>query len=231
MDRYLLQTSSSHLIQVSNSIYKSSLTLSLTEYIIARKIVCSRNHKSSCTECDSLLTVAQSIFDNGYTILSEAFRRVFPKIKYTAEIARRRLLQMPLVSIVVGNPSTGTSLSYLLECQVGVNYEAIQRLLASHLHNNKEPNITKAALREILSMAQSNRERELIRYTAFVSGNFTQKSARKFLGLEDMNRRVERCLKEARDIRECIDQMVQEEISSLSLGFSDSEDDMTHSRK
>ena len=156
------------------------------------------------------------------------FRTAFPKIKYTAEVARRRLLQMPLVSIVVGNHSTGTSLSYLLECQVGVNYEIIQQLLASHLHDKKQPNITKAALREILSMARSSRERELIRYTAFVSGNFTQISARKFLGLEDMNRRaseVERCLKEARDIRECIEQMAQEEISSLSLGLSDSEEE------
>lgn len=122
VDKYLIQKSSNHLIQVSPSIYKSSLTLSLTEYIIARKIVCSRNHNISCTECDSLLTVAQSIVDAGYAVLSEAFRTAFPKIKYTAEVARRRLLQMPLVSIVVGNPSTGTSLSYLLECQVGVNY-------------------------------------------------------------------------------------------------------------
>ena len=48
-------------------------------------------------------------------------------------------------------------------------------------------------------MAQSDRERELIRYTAFVSGNFIQKSARRLLGLEDTNRRVsegERCMKE-----------------------------------
>lgn len=76
-------------------------------------------------------------------------------------------------------------------------------------------------------MAQSDRERELIWYAAFVSGNFTQKSARRLLGLEDMNRRVpdlERCMKEARDIRESIEKMAQEEIHSLSIGLSDSKE-------
>ena len=43
-----------------------------------------------------------------------------------------------------------------------------------------------------------------------------------------MNQRiceVERCIKEARDIRESIEQMAQEEIQSLKLDFSDSEEE------
>ena len=97
---------------------------------------------------------------------------------------------MPLVSVVVGSPSTGRSLSYLFECQMGVDYKAIQHLLASRLKEVKTASITKADFKEILSIAQSDRERTLIRYTAFVSGKFTQTSARRLLGLEDMNRRV-----------------------------------------
>ena len=204
VNKYLSQKLSSHPIQVSSHIYKSSVNLSLQEYILARRSVCAKSHRPPCTECDSLLNTAQSIIDNGYLILSEAFRNVFPGIKYSAEVARRRFLQMPLVSIVVGDPSTGRSLSYLLECQMGVNYQAIQQLLSSHLKEKKESSITRAALREILSMAQSDRERELIRYTAFVSGNFTQNSARRLLGLEGMNRRVsevEKCMREARALK------------------------------
>lgn len=228
VNKYVLQKSSTHLIQISPSICKSSVTLTLKEYMLARKFVCERNHPSSCTECNSLLTVAQQVVDNGHAVMSASFQNAFPKVKYSAEVARRRLLQMPLVSIVVGNPSTGTSLTFLLESQISVDYEAIQQLLTSHLKAKQQSSITKAALKEILSMAQSSREKELIRYTAFVSGNFTQTSARKVLGLEDMNQRVrevEKCIQEARDIRESIEEMAQEEVRSLHFEWSDSEED------
>ena len=90
-----------------------------------------------------------------------------------------------------------------------------------------QPGIT---LQQILSLAQSDRERELIRYTAFVSGQFSQTSARKILGLDDMKRRVaeiERCVSEAREIRKTIDDMAMIEIQSLAInhGLSSSEDE------
>ena len=87
VDRYLMQKSSTYLIQVTPSICKSSVNLSLHEYILARKNVCTRNYSTPCTECDSLLNIAQTIIDNGYAVLSEAFRNAFPGIKYTAEVA------------------------------------------------------------------------------------------------------------------------------------------------
>ena len=88
----------------------------------------------------------------------------------------------------------------------------------------------KSKLREILSLAQSDCERELIGYTAFVSGQFSQTSARKLLGLDDMKRctaEIERCTKEAREIREAIDEMAMAEICSLAInhGLSGSEDE------
>ena len=227
VDKYLLQKREYHIIEVSPGIHKSSVSLSLKEYILAQKTVCKKDHCSPCTECDSLLSIAQTIVDSGYVVLSEAFRNAFLEIRYSAEVARHRLLAMPLVSIVVGSPSTGRSLSYLFECLMGVDYKAIQQLLASCLKELKTASITKAALKEILSIAQSDRERTLIRYTAFVSGKFTQTSARRLLGLEDMNPRVseeERCVREVRDIRESIEQMVQEEIRGLACSYSDSED-------
>ena len=66
VNKSLLQKSSTHRIQISSSIYKS-VNLSLKEYIFARKLVCERNHPSSCTECGSLLNIAQSVLDNGHS--------------------------------------------------------------------------------------------------------------------------------------------------------------------
>ena len=69
--------------------------------------------------------------------------------------------------------------------------------------------------------------REVIRYTAFVSGQFSQTSARKRPGLDDMKRRtaeIERCTKEAKEIREAIDEMAMVEICSLAINHG-SEDE------
>ena len=80
VDKYLLQKREYHIIEVSPGIYKSSVSLSLKEYILARKTVCKKDHCSLCTECDSLLSIAQTIVDSGYVVLSEAFRNAFRKI-------------------------------------------------------------------------------------------------------------------------------------------------------
>ena len=120
--------------------------------------------------------------------------------------------------------------SCLLQYQPRTDYNAIHQILSIQKESSKQPGITKASLREILSLAQSDRERELIRYTAFVSGQFSQTSARKLLGLDSMKRRtaeIERCTKEAKEIREAIDEMAMVEIRSLAInhGLSGSEDE------
>ena len=83
--------------------------------------------------------------------------------------------------------------------------------------------LQKQVLREILSLAESDRERELIRYTAFVSGQFSQTSAR-FRQYE-----APYCWdwKEAKEIREAIDEIAMVEIRSLAInyGLSGSEDE------
>ena len=166
VQRYLSTKSYSRVVAVSKNIYVSSINnISLKDYILACRTVCTQKHPPTCIECNCLLMVAQNIVDNGYVTMSEAFRRSFPAIKYTVEVARRKFLQMPLVNIIVGDPLSGISCSYLLEHQPGTDYNAIHQILSVHKESSKQPGITKASLREILSLAQSDHERELIRYT------------------------------------------------------------------
>jgi len=72
--------------------------LHLCEYVSACSANCERFHEASCEKCTGMLTVAKLILDNGYCMLSEAFKTVSPGVKYTAEHARRKLLQTPVVS-------------------------------------------------------------------------------------------------------------------------------------
>lgn len=160
--------------------------------------------------------------------MSKAFREVFPGIKYSAEVARRRFLQMPLVCIVLGDQKSGQSLSYLIENNADMNYQGIYQLLMAHKESNDLKHISKSALKDILSLAQSRRERELICYTAVISGHYTQTSAKKSLGLLNMNQQildVERCINEAKLIRETIEDMAKTEIDGLVVQDSYYTDD------
>jgi len=116
MHMYLEHKSLAHIIKFSSNIYHCSATnLNLSQYILARQTICQQQHAKPCKECDALLFIANYILKNGFISLSKAFHEVFPSIKYSAEVAHRRFLQMPLMCIVVGDQKSGQSLSYLIE--------------------------------------------------------------------------------------------------------------------
>ena len=148
--------------------------------------------------------------------------------QYTAEVARQRFLQMPLVCIVVGYQKSGQSLSYLIENYSDMNYQGIFQLLMTHKESSDPTHISKSALKSILSIAQSRREREIICYTAVVSGHHSQTSAKRHLGLHNMNKRisdVEMCITEAKQIRETIEDMAQTEIDGLVDNYTNDSSD------
>lgn len=88
------------------------------------KIFCSKKHRTC--DCDVLLNIDKNIIENGICLPLKVFKNAYPNVKYTAGAARHKLFQMPLVSMVAGDPRSSTSQSYLMECQQGVNYTAIQ---------------------------------------------------------------------------------------------------------
>ena len=89
--------------------------LSLSQYTEARAMHCQQSHGFQCHQCPCFLQVARTVMEHGYCTLSKAFSTVTTDVVYTAEHARRLLLQMPLVAIRVGNPKQGNSFSILME--------------------------------------------------------------------------------------------------------------------
>lgn len=63
---------------------------------------------------------------------SDALKQTSLTAKYSAEHARRRFLQMPLVSIRIGDPMKGHLFSILMETFSGMDYSKIGIIL-SHL--------------------------------------------------------------------------------------------------
>ena len=63
-----------------------------------------------------LLHAAEMIlmYDHMYS-LRDVFSSSFPGVTYTADNAKRKLLQMPLVAMRLGQPSTGKSKTVVME--------------------------------------------------------------------------------------------------------------------
>ena len=88
------------------------------------------------------------------------------------------MLRMLLAAIRVGLPSSGVSEVYLFEYTPGVNYRHF--LNTFHLEKTtKKLCMTKQQLKGVWSIAQNEREKELIHYTAVVSSGLSATGARK----------------------------------------------------
>ena len=149
-------------ICISDSISVSSCqSISLSDYVSNLPGYCSLIHDPTCT---ALLSIAKSILENGFVLLAKAFRSAFLNVTYHTENAKCRVLKMPLAALRVGCPKSGMSEIYLFEYSKGLNYQQFLWLLNSfHLEKTtKRLSMTKQQLRNVLSLAKSDREREVI---------------------------------------------------------------------
>lgn len=89
--------------------------LSLKEYTDVKKYICEQEHGQPCPDCPPFLHAAEMILQGHICSLSHVFKSSFPGVTYTAENAKRRLLQMPLATLRLGQPSTGKSEIVVME--------------------------------------------------------------------------------------------------------------------
>ena len=232
---YLAESKKRPFIQrVSDGIYVSLISgLSLNDYIAARTEYCLHTHTPQpCTDCTKMLNVAKSILQGGYCTLKDAFQMISSEVKYTAERARRKLLQMPLVSIRVGKPNDGNSFTLLLEHIQHVDYRKMGMVMNVMAEKKQSPikGLEKSSVRYLLNFAKSDRERECLRYAIVKVAGITPTEARRRFGFEGMVRRsakVEETIAKAQEIREAIEELTatQDKALLLSHGIIPEESD------
>eukprot|EP00128_Syssomonas_multiformis_P006212 Colp12_sorted_trinity150504_noHs@4615 len=78
--------------------------LSLGLYIVGRRAFCTIRHRNVGRKCDcaGMLAIAGEIQDNGFAMMAPSYKLAFPDHTYSAEKAKNRVLQMPLVALIVG---------------------------------------------------------------------------------------------------------------------------------
>ena len=212
----------------SENVYVSVIEhLSLPEYVAARAEHCRNTHEEPCCKCQGLLKVGSNVLQNSYCVLSDAFRTAFPHTKYTAERARRALLQIPLVAVRIGNPCEGNAYTILMEKYQGVDYTKISRVLEALASTSKKPdvNLSKSCAKMLLALASSDREREVLRYTICKASGVSQSEARRKFGFESMSERinkVDHVLEEMERIREAVDDLAQAQDKAMleSIGIT-----------
>lgn len=232
--------SSNEVQKLADNVYATNFRrLSLHDYIHTRSLYCNTQHMQPCSECTGMLSIANTVARNGYCRLSVSFKKAFPTLSYKTDIARQRVLRMPLACIRLGSTEKGTSAWYLTEYIEGVNYQKFACFAETLVRSEcSTPTIHKAEVKALLGLAQSDRERELIRYSVFKASGVSSTKARKSFGFERMNHRatrVEAVLEEVRCIHEAVNDLAHTQDKALlqSMGFilpdseSDSDSDCT----
>lgn len=198
---------------------------------MARGADCQNRHMQPCLECAALLSVANYVLQEGYCMLSKAFKMAFPTQQYKADIARQRMLQMPLACIRVGTPESGTAAWFVVEYVEGVNYISFAHFseaLFGAGTRSQTVGIDRGEIKALLGLAQSDREREIIRYSIFKTSGLSSSAARQTFGFEKMHersRRVDECIEAAQNIRESIDKLsrTQDKAILIAMGVDCSE--------
>ena len=200
----------------SEDVHITSLySLSLEEYVNVRFLVCKAEHLS-CTECPSMLQIADDIIVNGHCRLSDSFRKAFPSVPYKTDIARRKVLQMPLVSIRLRD-ELGRFVWYLFKYIHGTDYrqfsEFAQTVVKSSFGTLK-PFIQREEVKGLLQLAGNNKERELIRCAIYKSSGISSTAARRMFGFEGMGLRekaVDQAIDQVQAIHEEIDDLTSKQ--------------------
>lgn len=114
-----------HYESLSDSIHISLTQLTLVEYITACNDYCITMHERCECKCSKFIEVGNMVLQEGYCLLSTAFRIISPNVTYTAQKGRRLLLKMPFASIRIGDSLCGTSSVILMEKFSGIDYAKI----------------------------------------------------------------------------------------------------------
>lgn len=170
-----------------------------------------------------MIQAAQIILDRGIVPLSAVFKQVFPTITYTSANAKRRLLQMPVAAFQIKGQKGQRDL-YLMEKVNGVNYERLACFFTENIQRAvREHGITKEELKQLLTLTQNEREKELIKYAVFKTSGATPSEARRWLGMENMRSRAARIESSVQEIYEAVDYSQDKAVlDTLGIGSTSS---------
>ena len=175
-------------LRVRDDIHVSSFEgLSLKQYKDVRLFVCKKEHSQPCATCEGMVKVVDKVLACGFIPLKSAFMLSSPGVSYKASFARRKLLRMPMACLGVGDLKQGSYSYYLVEKQNTVDYQIFQTLLTKSVANSctHEVKLSKEELTDLLRLAESESEKEMLRYVAVKAAGLSNTKAKEVYGIGD----------------------------------------------
>jgi hypothetical protein len=114
---------------------------------------------------------------------------------------------MPLAAIGVGEKKIGTYCIYLVEKKSHTSYRVFQTSLNKTVTRDTKQHITRNEVTKLLYLAESESERERLKYSTVKSSGISSTEAKKRYGFGDMNKQIEQvqdATQTAQDIMESI---------------------------
>ena len=239
-ERYLFHVKSNLSEQVkhlcSENVYLSSVKdITLNQFIVVRKWYCKFHHKNvtfqTCVKCQQLILLAEMIRDEVFCELSSLYRKIFPNLKYQSDKAIRKLMQLPVVIFKLQLHGPGSQKLYICERRQMVDYKAFSQLCHAVLSSNQkqEKGLTREAMDVLCSLASTESDRRLIKYSVCKSQGLSAKAALQKFGFNDFHKKEEdilRAVEEAKTIRQAVMQLasVKNKCTLRSLGYDISDD-------
>ena len=180
--------------RVRDDIYVSSFEgLSLKQYKDVRAFVCKMEHNQPCTNCEGMMKVVDKVSTCGFITLKSAFMLSSPGVSCKASAGRRKLLRMPLACLDVGDLKEGSYCFYLVEKQNTVDYQIFQTLLTKSVDTSRaqEIQLSKEELKELLYLADSESEKEMLKYVVVKAPGLSNTKAKEVYRICDLGKRIE----------------------------------------
>ncbi|XP_041459979.1 uncharacterized protein LOC121411367 [Lytechinus variegatus] len=164
-----------------DGIYYSSLSgISMRNFIDTKNIICNRTHIQPCERCSAIVKMATAVDERGIVALKELYHMT-TDAGYKSDKAVRKIMQLPAVVFAAG---AGKKRLFVAEYVTNFDYNN----MIHHL-NLVPPKIqlhfSKDEMKEICSLASSEKDRSLIKYVAIKSHNLSAKQSKKRLGVHN----------------------------------------------
>ena len=192
--------------QPGRGIYLSRICdLTLTEFILARKLYFKMQVHSrweECTQSLPLIKLANEISGHGLCQVSSLFKNLFSSNRYHSEKAVRKLMQLPVAVFELEIQGKGSQRLFVTELNPGVDYlkfsKVVQQFLVLRNMQARKAEVNINMPRESLSLlcnlASSDADRLLIKFTACKSMGLSAKAARALYGFENFHSQEEKIM-------------------------------------
>ena len=213
----------SQFVQVKVSLFEG---LSLPELIVAKKARCKEIHNNVpvCSRCSPLIDAANIIVLNENPVpLPYLWNKCFCDIPYNSEKARRKILQMPVCAVYVN----GTI--YVAQKKVtSEEYSSLANTIHSDMISRKKSYIPREDYEVLLSVAQGETEKKILKHTLCSTQNLSRRQARQLYGISKLQERADTVNKAVTAIKEIKDRhsaLAKSEQKRFLLSCGESIDD------